>query len=185
MKDANSTSTVLTQLHGKSSKVNLDKFRHDMLMWISVSLQAFVVIEEPKFRDMIADLSLDVANMLPKCADTIRSWILSQHKDQKAILIERLTQSRSRIHLSMDIWTTPSGNRSYLGIVANWCDADFEICNVLIALPPITGQHTGLNIAKLASDVIDTYGIGQKIGYCMLDSASNNDCNVTVPANEL
>ena len=79
----------------------------------------------------------------------------------------------------MDIWTTPSGDRSYLGIVANWVDSDFNIRNVLIALPPIEGQHTGANIAATAFRVIEEYGFGSKVGYCMLDGVSNNDTGMS------
>lgn len=158
---------------------DLAKFRRDMTMWMCVSRQAFLVVEEPLFKEMIADLSWNAASMLPKCSDTIRSWIVSEFKQQKAHILEHLRKARSRIHLSMDIWTTPSGDRCYLGIVANWCDNDDEIRNVLIALPPIEGQHNGENIAAIAFKVIEEYGIGRLVGYCMLDGASNNDTGVT------
>ena len=62
----------------------------------------------------------------------------------------------------MDIWTCPTGNRSYLGIVANWCDVDFKIQNSLIALPVIEGQHTGANIAQVAFDIMEDYKISEK-----------------------
>ena len=79
----------------------------------------------------------------------------------------------------MDIWTTPSGDRSYLGIVVNWIDSDFNIRNVLIALPPIEGQHTGANIATIAFRVIEEYRFGSKIDYCMFDGVSNNDIDMS------
>ena len=88
--------------------------------------------------------------------------------------MERFLQSRYRIHLSLDIWTAPSGNTSYLGVVAHWCDIDFKIQTVLIALRPLNDRHTGSNIAQCLIEIIDDYGIGDKVGYCMLDSASNN-----------
>jgi hypothetical protein len=168
----------MLNLTNKEQTYDLAKFRRDMTMWISTSRQAFLVVEEPKFREMIADLSPDAAAILPKCSDTIRNWVVSEFEKQKEFMIQRLAQSRSRIHLSMDIWTTPSGNRSYLAIVANWVDIDFEIRNVLIALPPLEGQHTGANIAAAAFKVIEEYNIGIRVGYYMLDSASNNDTGV-------
>jgi len=89
--------------------------------------------------------------MLPKSSNTTRSWTIKEFERQKTFMIERFTQSRSRIHLWMDIWTTPTRNRSYLGIVGNWVDADFEIQNTLVALPAIEGQHTGANIAEVGA----------------------------------
>ena len=78
----------------------------------------------------------------------------------------------------MDIWTCPTGNRSYLGIVANWCDVDFEIQNSLITLPVIEGQHTGANIAQVAFDIMEDYKISEKSGYFMLDNVTNHDTAV-------
>lgn len=83
-----------------------------------------------------------------------------------------VTITYSSHHRHLD---NPSGDRSYLGIVANWYDIDFEIHIVLIALPEIPGQHTGVNIARITSNVIDDYGICGKAGYFMCDSTSNND----------
>ena len=89
-------------------------------------------------------------------------------------MIERFTSSRYRIHLSIDIWTAPAGNRSYLDVIAHWCDVDYNIQTALIALRPVEGRHSGVNIAGILTDVIETYRIGHKIGYCMGDNASNN-----------
>src|SRR5215471_12837900 len=93
----------------KSKNCNLSKFKHDLTTWIAVSRQAFLVIQEPKFREMIADLSIEAESIIPKSANTIRSWVVSEFQKQKEILKERLQQARSRIHLSIDIWTSPSG----------------------------------------------------------------------------
>jgi hypothetical protein len=157
------------------------KFKHDLNTWIIVSRQAFLVIEESKFRELIAGLSLDAAELIPSSSNTIRTWIVKEFQLQRDILIEILSQSRSRIHLSLDIWTTPSCNRSYLGIVAHWVDAGFEIRTVLIALPALEDRHTGANIAHRLVEVVDSYGFGFKLGYCMLDSASNNTTAMTEP----
>lgn len=162
----------------KSKNCNLSKFRHDLTTWIAVSCQAFLVIEEPTFREMIASLSSKAESIIPKSANTVRSWVVNEFQKQKEALRERLQQARSRIHLSMDIWTTPSGNRAYLGIVAHWIDYDNEVREVLIALPDLKGNHSGSNIAATAFKVIKDYGIAAKVGFCMLDNATNNDSTI-------
>ena len=144
-------------VHKKKRGPDLGKFRRDMTLWICVCRQAFRVVENEKFRDMIADLSPEAMDMLPKSANTIRSWVINEFNKQKDIIKERLAIAQSRIHLTMDIWTTPSGDRSYLGIVASWIDIDHKINNILIALPSLIGQHTGVNIAATAMQVIEEY----------------------------
>ena len=111
--------TTIGSMFNKSRKANLPKFRHDLTKWIAVSRQAFLVIEEPVFQEMIADLSVEAASIILKSANTVREWVIAEFRKQKEILTQRFQQARSRIHLSMDIWTAPSGNRAYLGIVAH------------------------------------------------------------------
>ena len=174
----NEATMVLNMVTTARRPVNLTNFCRNLTKWIAVSRQAFLVVEEPSFREMISGLSFDAAEMLPKSSNTTRSWTIKEFQRQKTFMIERFAQSRSRIHLSMDIWTTPTRDRSYLGIVANWVDADFEIQNTLIALPAIEGQHTGANIAEVMLKVTEDYGISKQSGYYMLDSATNNDTAV-------
>ena len=162
----------------KSSSSNLSNFKRHMTTWIAVSRHAFCVIEEPEFRKMISDLNSNAVELLPKSPNTIRSWVLKQFESQKQIIKERFQQSRSRIHLSLDLWTTPSRSRTYLGIVGHWVDHDNEIREVLIALPELKGSHTGVNIGDTVIKVIEEYGIGAKLGYYMLDNASNNDTTI-------
>ena len=77
----------------------------------------------------------------------------------------------------MDIWTTPAGDHSYLGIVASWVDIDHKNNNILIAFPPLMGQYTGINIAATVMEVIKEYGISGRVGYYMLNNASNKPHN--------
>ena len=63
----------ILNLTNKEQTCDLAKFRRDMTMWISTNRQAFLVIEESKFREMIADLSPDTTAILPKCSDTIHN----------------------------------------------------------------------------------------------------------------
>ncbi len=62
--------------------INLIKFKHDMTLWLSLSRQVFMVIEDPKFRDMIATLSADTAELLPKSHNTIHEWVLKEFDKQ-------------------------------------------------------------------------------------------------------
>ena len=54
-------------------------------------------------------------------------------------------------------------------------DESNEVHEVLIGLPNLKGNHSGPNIAALAFKVIEEYAIGPKVGFYMLDSATNND----------
>jgi hypothetical protein len=45
----------------------------------------------------------------------------------------------------------------------------------LIALPFIHGRHTGITLSRIVLEVIQEYEIEEKVGYFMIDNASNND----------
>ena len=101
---------LLRTTHTPRRPVNLMKFKHDMTLWFTLSHQAFMVIEDPKFRKMIAALSTDAAELLPKSRNTIHEWVLKKFDKQRTFLIQRLSTARSRIHLSFDLWTSPAGD---------------------------------------------------------------------------
>src|SRR5579859_3532393 len=128
---------------------------------------------------MISHLSKEAVELIPKSDNTIRSRIIDEFRYQKEKLIGVFRESQSRIHLSLDLWTSPVGNRAYLGVVAHWCDASGEMCNALIGLPEVIGKHSGSNIARCLFDVVKEYGISEKIGYFLLDNAMNNNTVVT------
>ena len=164
----------MVEASGRKQIINLVEFQRNLTTWVTVSRQAFTAVQEPVFCEMIANLNKTAAQMLPS-SNTVRSWVVNEFNRQKKYLVERLSLARSRVHLSFDHWTAPAGNRSYLGIVAHWVDhANFDIGNSLIALPALEDCHTGENITNCLVNVVQDYGFGHKVGYCMGDSASNN-----------
>jgi hypothetical protein len=48
----------------------------------------------------------------------------------------------------------------------------------MIALPRVLGAHSGANIAAALMEVLEKYEIADKLGYMMLDNATNNDTAV-------
>lgn len=47
-----------------------------MTMWVSISRQVFLMIEEPIFHRMIHDFSADAADIVLQSANTIRAWVI-------------------------------------------------------------------------------------------------------------
>ncbi|OAQ60845.1 transposase-like protein [Purpureocillium lilacinum] len=78
------------------------------------------------------------------------------------------------IHLSADAWTSEEGT-NYLAVVAHFLDEKYSLRTALLDLPPLRGPHSGENIAKVLSAVIEYYGIAAAIGFFMMDNASSND----------
>ena len=85
--------------------------------------------------------------------------------------------SKSKIHISADLWTSPN-NYALLGIVAHWWDEEDALQSALIALPKLYKAYTDANISKAIIDTLDFYNITDKLGYFMLDNASSNDTTI-------
>ena len=78
--------TTIGAMFNKSKNANIPKFRYDLTKWIAVSRQAFLVIEEPVFQEMIVDLSIEAASIIPKSANMVREWVITEFCQQKEIL---------------------------------------------------------------------------------------------------
>jgi hypothetical protein len=85
-----------------------------------------------------------------------------------------LQDSKSKIHLSLDIWTSPS-NKPILGIVAHYISAIGVLDSIVLAMKEIEGNHKGENLALVLMEVIRDWGIVPKLGYMVMDNVSNND----------
>lgn len=88
------------------------------------------------------------------------------------------------IHLSFDLWTSPNC-LALLGMVAHFFDGVDSVLTLPLGIPQLRGPHSGANIAQSASELIEWYEIGPKIGYFVLDNASSNDKAVDVLIKDL
>ncbi|KAG7001232.1 3-ketosteroid 1-dehydrogenase helE [Fusarium oxysporum f. sp. conglutinans] len=135
-------------------------FQRLLLEWIIEENHAFSVCEQGRLRQIFEYL-----NPLVKITDanitrtTIRRKVLSAYEMHKDKVVAALKQSCGLIHVSFDGWK--SGNRHSLT------------------------RHFGHNIAAEILDVLDAYGIQDKIGYFTLDNAESNDKAMEVIGGEL
>ena len=98
-------------------------------------------------------------------------------------VVAAIEAASSKIHISFDGWTTKGGKRGFLGIVAHFATVDGDIVDLPIDLPQLTGAHTGERLAKVVTLTLTNYGITPaKLGYFVLDNASNNDTAVAALA---
>src|SRR5437667_11923362 len=61
------------------------------------------------------------------------------------------------------------------GIFAHWLDDAGKKQKLLLSLPSIDESHSGTNIADGVTAIIKQFGLHERIGYFVLDNASNCD----------
>lgn len=134
----------------------------------------FSVVENPKFQAWMCTTTPAISKLLPKDGDTIRNWSLKKLKVRQSELIEALQFSKSLVHFSFDLWTSPH-YRSILGIVGHYTNSKGKNITLLLGLRRLIGSHSGANMAEPVIQVIQEYELADKIGYFVLDNATNND----------
>lgn len=119
----------------------------------------------------------DIDKVLPKSSSTFSAWIREMWDGdggRRTWLKEKLHLTKSKIHLSTDTWTSEEGT-NYVAVVAHFLDEKYKLQTALLDLWPLKGPHTGENIAKVLSTVIESYDIPATVGFFMMDNANNND----------
>ncbi|KAJ3454624.1 hypothetical protein MRS44_013224 [Fusarium solani] len=156
-----------------------------LLEWIIEENHAFSVCEQGRLRQIFEYL-----NPLVKITDanitrtTIRRKVLSAYEMHKDKVIAALKQSCGLIHVSFDGWK--SGNRhSMYGIACFFRDENSQPRKLTLGVPELRTRHFGHNIAAEILDVLDAYGIQDKIGYFTLDNAESNDKAMEIIGGEL
>ena len=117
---------------------------------------------------------------------SVSRYVLRLYDYLKPRVVKELSQALSKIHVSFDGWTTKGGKRGYLGIVVHYVDARGNLQDLPIALPQLTGAHSGQKMADVVLKTLDLFSINaQTVGYFVLDNASNNDVAVAAISQKL
>lgn len=152
---------------------NYNTFRRLLVRWFVYNNVALYKIESERFNQLLVYLQPRVKASIPY-AKSVRRWIMEDYQILKEGVIQELRTAPSSIHLSFNLWTLKN-LLSLNGIVIHYIGAKYATKTCLLALPEQDGSHTEASIAEAVARVIKEYRIKGKIGYFMLDNASNNE----------
>ena len=93
--------------------------------------------------------NLEAESALWASHHSVSRYVVRLYDYLKPRVIKELSQALSKIHISFDGWTTKSGKRGFLGIVAHYVDSQGNLKDLPIALPQLTGAHSGERIAEV------------------------------------
>lgn len=142
--------------------------------FLATNNQSLHLVQCPEFRTFLTYLNSNVNVWLPSSHSTIAEWIQNQYNIEKDRIRLRLHSTRTKIHLSLDIWTSPN-SLPILGVIAHYISEDNQLESTTLALKEIQGSHDGENIAPIVEEVLEDWGIISKLGYLQMDNASTND----------
>jgi hypothetical protein len=131
---------------------------------------------QPNFREMIKFANPEAEAALWLSHHSVARFVMRLYDYMKPQVISLLDSAISQVHISFDGWTTKGGKRGFFGIVAHFIDSRGIVRDVAIDLPQLSGAHSGDRIADCVEKTLQAFRItAPKLGYFVLDNASNND----------
>ncbi|KAM5354606.1 hypothetical protein ACJ41O_001253 [Fusarium nematophilum] len=178
---AKRTASLTPYLGSRRVVFNDLKFKDDFADWVIDLDLTFRQATPQRTNEIFANYLEDIDKILPKSPSTLSSWIREKwvgDGGRRVWLRAKLHSAKSKVHVSVDAWTSEEGT-NYLAIVAHFLDETHKLQTALLDLPPLKGPHSGENIAKVLSSVLDFYDISPFIGFFMMDNATSNDQGVS------
>jgi hypothetical protein len=136
---------------------------------------ALSLVEAPSFHAFCQALNpLADSNILPSSHSTIRTAIQSHWYEEKLILQHEIQTAVSKIHISLDIWTSPN-RLLFIAILGHFVRrSDGTRRKNLLALRQVAG-HSGEEQFTVLRMVLEEYDISQDLGVITGDNAATND----------
>lgn len=134
----------------------------------------FNAVVWPELRTFLEYINPMANSLLPYSPSTISSLLTRTYLFEKDVIKQTLQSALSSIHLTLDLWSSPN-HLSLLGIVAHYTDDNGQLTNAVLGMQEVDGEHTGENLALVVIEVLEEYQILSKVGYFMMDNATNND----------
>lgn len=99
----------------------------------------------------------------------------------KGKIKQLIREALSKVHISMDIWTSDFSTYAFLGVNAHFVvrrNAGLQTVSVLLALRRLKERHSGEYEGAILADVVKEYEFADKLGVCVADNAGDNDTAV-------
>jgi hypothetical protein len=162
------------RLNSLPSSLNPATLEQLFVRWISSCSVGFRMAERPEFRDLLFFLNPGINTWLPTEHHTIQAWTMRTYEAEKQHVQLALQSARSKIHFTVDLWTS-ANSKALLGMIGHYFADSGDLCQSVLALRELDGPHSGENQSQLVMEVIEEYGIACKVGYFMMDNAENNE----------
>lgn len=149
------------------------------MSWLAENNHPLREVETPAFRALLKAANPEAELAVFKSHNSVKSFLVRLYANLQPQVRLELAQARSKIHLSFDGWSIKGGKSAFCGLVAHYVNSGGKLCDLPLALPQLSGAHTGERVAVTVSKTLESFGINSSsIGYFTLDNATNNDTAV-------
>lgn len=144
-----------------------------LISLIVVRNLSFCLAEWPEFHTLCQALNPESEGIITTSHSGIYNKVSEAWVKHKDVVRRELQAALSRIHISLDIWTSP--NRwLLLAICAHFTTYSQKKQKALLALKKVSG-HSGEDQFSILLPVLEDYGIVRQLGAIIADNASPNN----------
>lgn len=156
---------------------DISQFRVATVSWLLASAQPFSIVDNVWFRRVLRVVQPQIDPYLFS-QNTAKTWSMLAFANAKKQVKSLLQRSLTRIHITVDIWTSKYNSYSFLGICAHFVTEDsgeWKLKNVILSLKRLRKKHTGEFQASIVLSGLQEYDIVENIGVIVADNAPDND----------
>ena len=154
--------------------INRDAFNEALVQLITMRNLPHNAATWPELHALLMTVNYTAEEVAINARATIPKLIEQSYTVHRDILKSKLQNSLSKIHFSIDMWTSPN-HRSFQAIVAHFVEAETrQLRKALLALPELP-SHGGEDQAITFLRIAESYDILDKIGYICGDNHGSND----------
>ena len=150
-------------------KPSQEGFISSLICWMIDDLQPFSVVERKSFQNLIESIPLNVT--IP-CRQSIAKLMDEEFEKERTIQISQLSTLKSKISLTLDIWTSNSDD-PYIGVIAHFVNSNWKLESKVLSVCKFEHPHTGEAIGEKLISISNQYSIANKIVSITTDSAAN------------
>lgn len=147
-----------------------DVFMGKLLKWIVRTDQPFSCVDNADFEDMMQYAKKDI---IINSRKTIIRRLEELYQQRKLELKEKLNSFNSKYSITCDVWTSKN-QLSFFGFTIHYIDDNWKVVEHLLAFKYLEYEHDGLSLSRTMIEVLEDYGIADRLLGVTFDNASNN-----------
>jgi hypothetical protein len=173
MQDMSTTSTE-DELFEDRTQQDHASLQYQLVRLIVVCNLPFRIVERAEFASFLWELNPTIKESLPTSHNSISKLIRTTWGEKKKLIQQHLKTAESKIHIGVDVWTSPN-TYLFLGIIAYFVRKDeAQISKAALGFRQI-GSHHGEVQCKAIVQVLEEYQIPRTTGFLIGDNSGTND----------
>lgn len=144
-------------------------FEIHLCEWMIGTLQPFSTVEQSAFVHMVRSAN---PNIVVPSTRTIRRRILKLSEEKELVVKAKIAQEHCRLSITADAWSSRV-YKGFMVVTAHFIDKNWNMKSVIIEFDRFYTPHTGEAVEAFLRDVIERWGISQRVQAVTTDSASD------------